>query len=126
MLNRRRTPSSAAGAVVSLTKKVGEAKVFQEIVCLVLFEEVEYTRSTECLTCKQMRTRIGLDLAVAPRNYANRHSHQIQSSLALECKRRAEPPAPAGARHDQGHSAMHNLRHPVSETFSDFSQAAFA
>lgn len=33
MLNRPRTPSSAAGAVVSLIEKVGETKVFQEIVC---------------------------------------------------------------------------------------------
>lgn len=37
VLNRRRTPSSAAGAVVSLIKKVGDAKVFQEIVCRALF-----------------------------------------------------------------------------------------
>jgi hypothetical protein len=37
VLNRRRAPSSVAGAVVSLIKKVGEAIVFQEIVCLALF-----------------------------------------------------------------------------------------
>lgn len=87
--------------------------------------EVEYACRAVCLTCKKTRTRIGWDSTVAPRNYANRHSYQIQSRCALACNSRSEPPALAGARHGQEHSAMHNLRRPARETLSEFSKAAF-
>jgi len=72
-----------------------------------------------------MRTRIGPDSTVAPRNYADGHSYQIQSPCALEGDRHAERAALAWARSSQEHFAMHNLRRPACGTLAEFSEAVF-
>ena len=67
VLNRRRTPSSAAGAVVSLIKKVGEAKVFQEIVCRALFagSGIHPPRRVSYLQANTDAHRLGLNVSAA-------------------------------------------------------------
>jgi hypothetical protein len=67
LLNRRRTPSSAAGAVVSLIKKAAEAKVFQEIVCLALFavSGIHPLRRVSYLKANADAHRLGLNGSAA-------------------------------------------------------------